>query len=94
MIKTKKLKLKPSARDNRRYFIVSTTKEDTEKILLEYLGILGFAKSSYKSVTEEKIQNKTVGSCLSKSLNDVRTALALEGIKIEKVSGTIAGLTR
>ncbi len=86
----KKLKLKPSARDKRRYFLVSTSNEKVEKAILEYLGILGFGKSAYMFVG--KSGTKTVGSCLVKSLDDVRAALAFVGIKIEKVSGTIKGL--
>ena len=42
----------------------------------------------------QDFSGKVVGSCLAKSLDDVRTALALEGIKIEKVSGTIKGLKK
>ena len=42
----------------------------------------------------QDFSGKEVGSCLAKSLDDVRTALALEGIKIEKVSGTIKGLKK
>ena len=34
-----------------------------------------------------------VGSCLVKSLDDVRASLAFAGIKIEKVSGTLKGLS-
>ena len=34
----------------------------------------------------------TVGSCLTKKLEEVRAGLGLAGIKIEKVSGTLKGL--
>jgi len=94
MEKIKKLKLKPSSRDNRRYFIAKSTNEKIEKAILDYLGILGFSKSAYLRVMSQDFSGKVVGSCLAKSLDDVRTALALEGIKIEKVSGTIKGLKK
>jgi len=90
MVKRKRLKLKPSARDKRRYFIVRGSKEKVEKAILDYIGVLGFAKSAYLFV--KKSGAKTVGSCLRESLNDVRAALAMAGMRIEKVSGTIKGL--
>jgi|TARA_B100001964_G_scaffold226943_1_gene276340 hypothetical protein len=61
-----------------------------EAAILEYVGVLGFAKSAYMYV--KKSGTKIVGSCLVKSLDDVRAALAFAGIKIEKVSGTLKGL--
>ena len=90
--KTKTLKLKPSQRDNRRYFLVKKTSKDIEKIILEYLGILGSAKANYLEV--KNLSDKIVGSVDRKSLDDVRSALALSGISIEKVSGTIKGLEK
>ena len=90
--KQQRLKLKPSTRDKRRYFIVDATNERVEKVILEYVGVLGFAKSAYMPVKVEGI-SKTVGSCLVGSLEEVRAGLGLSGIKIEKVSGTIKGLS-
>lgn len=90
MVKVKRLKLKPSARDKRRYFLVSANNDKVEKAILEYLGVLGMAKAAYMKV--KSVGGKTMGSCLRKSLNDVRAALGMVGIKIEKVSGTIKGL--
>ncbi len=92
MVKIKRLKLKPSARDKRRYFIVRATSKKVESAILEYIGVLGFAKSAYMKVNSEEFPGKLIGSCLVKSLEDVRASLALSGIKIEKVSGTIKGL--
>ena len=90
--KIKKLKLKPSARDKRRYFLTRSSNEKIEAAILEYIGILGFAKSAYMKVNIRDSPNMTVGSCLVKSLEDIRTSLALAGIKIEKVSGTLKAL--
>ena len=92
----KKLKLKPSARDKRRYFLVGASNAKVEAAILEYIGVLGFAKAAYKQVSDVRGQwsGKTVGSCLVKSLNDVRASLAFVGIRIEKVSGTLKGLAK
>jgi len=90
MAKMKRLRLRPSARDKRRYFLVGASNAKVEKAILDYIGILGFGKSAYMFV--KKVGVKSVGSCLVKSLEDVRAALAFAGIKIEKVSGTLKGL--
>ncbi len=94
MKKIKKLKLRPSARDKRRYFLVRATNVKVENAILDYVGILGFAKSAYLEVRESWVDNSgyIIGSCLAKSLDEVRAGLALAGIKIERVSGTLKGL--
>ena len=92
--KGKKLKLKPSARDKRRYFLVKTSNAKVEVAILEYIGVLGFAKSAYMKVDTKDFSGWLVGSCLVKSLEDIRAALALAGITINKVSGTLKGLKR
>ena len=88
----KRLNLKPSARDKRRYFLVRTTNEKVEAAILECIGILGFAETAYMKVRTDDFMGRLVGSCLVKSLNNVRAALALAGIGIKKVSGTLSGL--
>ncbi len=91
--KIKKLKLKPSARDNRRYLLIAEkNNEKIEQALLHYLGVLGMAKSAYMKVNLKK--DKMIGSVLRESLNDVRAGLSLARIRIEKVSGTIKGLEK
>lgn len=92
--KVKRLKLKPSARDKRRYFLTRASNSKIEVAIMEYIGVLGFAKSAYKQVISKDFEGFTVGSCLVKSLDDVRAGLALKGINIEKVSGTLRGLER
>jgi hypothetical protein len=88
----KKLKLKPSARDKRRYFLTRVDNKKIEEAILNYIGVLGFAKSAYMRVKTDNFPGYTVGSCLTKSLNDVRASLAFSGIKIEFVSGTLRAL--
>jgi hypothetical protein len=92
MVKTKKLKLRPSARDCRRYFLIKSTNSKVEAAILEYIGVLGFAKSAYMKVTDQDFPGYIVGSCLAKSLDEIRAALSLSGIKIKKVSGTLKAL--
>lgn len=90
-VKNKRLNLKPSARDKRRYFLVSGgSNKKIEEVILEYLGVLGFAKTAYMYV--KRAGDKIVGSCLREELENVRAALAMNGMKIEKVSGTLKGL--
>ncbi|NPE26978.1 hypothetical protein HNV12_03165 [Methanococcoides sp. SA1] len=98
MVKVKKLKLRPSARDKRRYFLVRATNKKVEDAILEYIGVLGFARSAYMKVDVSRDKKwklgkgYMIGSCLVKSLDDVRAALGFVGIEIEKVSGTLKGL--
>ena len=87
----KRLKLKPSARDKRRYFLVGASNARVEAAILKYIGVLGFGKAAYVFV--KRVDGMAIGSCLVKSLEDVRAALALDGIRIEKVSGTLKGLS-
>jgi|TARA_B100002003_G_C13939895_1_gene456164 RNase P/RNase MRP subunit POP5 len=92
MIK-RRLKLKPSSRDKRRYFLVGASNSKIEAAILEYIGVLGFSKSAYMPVSTKNFPGKTVGSCLTKNLNDIRAALTMARIRIEKVSGTLKGLS-
>ncbi len=88
----KKLKLKPSARDKRRYFVIlSDDKKKIETSLLNYLGILGMAKAKFMFV-KKLPKGKIIGSCERSELNDVRAGLTLSGFSISKVSGTLKGL--
>jgi len=91
--KNKQLKLKPSARDKRRYLLIDCdSNEKVEAAIFNYIGVLGFAKSAYMYVKSKDFPGKVIGSCLRKSLIDVKSALALSGIKVEKVSETIKRL--
>jgi len=82
--------LNPTMRENRRYLLLetSTTKEDIEKAILDYIGILGYSRASPVFMPGNILAvNREV-------LNEVRAALALSEKKIvvKKVSGTIKGL--
>ncbi len=87
----KKLKLKPSARDKRRYLLIDEKDNlKIEKAILDYLGVLGFAKASYVKV--KFFDGKIIGSVLRGELENVRAGLGLAGISILRVSGTLKGL--
>ena len=92
-MKTKQLKLNPANRDKRRYLLIAE-KSNTkiENAILEYIGVLGLAKSAYMKVKLKT--NKTIGSCLTKETNNIQAALTLAGIKTEKISSTIKGLSK
>lgn len=87
----KRLKLKPSARDNRRYFLIDCKEnKEIEKAILDYIGILGFAKSAYMFVKKEN--EKIIGSCLRENLDPVLASLAFAKLNVLKVSGTLKAL--
>jgi len=90
--KVRPLKLRPSSRDKRRYFLVKGSNSAVEAAILEYIGVLGFAKSGYMKVVTKNHPGFLVGSCLRERLNDVRASLGLAGMEIVKVSGTLKGL--
>ncbi len=93
MVKTKKLKLKASAKDNRRYLIIDESDNSKiEKAILDYIGVLGFAKSAYLPVKNK--DDKIIGSVRREELDNVRASLAFAGISVKKVSGTLKGLER
>ena len=91
--KPKKLKLKPSAKDNRRYLLINERdNKKIEKAILEYIGTLGFAKSAYMNIKSNN--GKIIGAIKREELEKVKASLALAGIKIEKISGTLKGLEK
>jgi RNase P/RNase MRP subunit POP5 len=93
MIKSKILRLKPSAKDSRRYLLINEpNNKKIEEAILKYLGVLGFAKSRYMRISGEQPKGKVVGSCVRGELENIRAALTLAGMQIEKVSNTIKSL--
>lgn len=80
-------KLKPSLRENKRYLLVEASKEAVEQAILDFIGILGYAKSGVMFVNGILAVNR-------EALDSVRASLVLAGIKIKRVSGTIKGLNK
>ena len=83
-------KLKSSLRENKRYLLLET-ESDVEKVILDFIGILGYAKVSPKSIRKGKARN--IGAT-REVVDNVGPAFALapQPIKVKKISGTIKGL--
>jgi len=89
-----KPKKKASEKIHRRYLLFSgkdASRENIEKIILDYLGILGWAKAEPVFVSRTE---KTILAVERKSANSVRQAFELckEDVTVKKVSGTLKGL--
>ena len=87
--------LKPSHRDKRRYLLikgVDANKNNVEKSILEFIGLLGYAESAINFVKINK--NNLIIAINRGALDKVRTSFLLSGkdIKIIKVSGAIKKL--
>ncbi len=89
-----KLKVKSSDRIKRRYLLLEgkdSGRDRVEKVVLDYIGILGWARAKPVFVNGK---GKTILAIERKSLNEVRAGFELckEDIKIVRVSGTLKGL--
>jgi RNase P/RNase MRP subunit POP5 len=91
-----KLKIKPSAKIKRRYFLLQGgTRGEVEKVILDYIGILGWAKGSCVFAVGKGVpKGKVVLVVAREAVNDVRASfeIADTGVTILKVSGTLKGL--
>lgn len=88
------LKLKPSARENKRYLLIKGNRKNVENAILEFIGVLGWAQASPVFVSE--VADEIVLCVNNKSLSNVKAAFALakEDLKIIRVSGTLKGLNK
>ncbi len=87
------MKIQSSARINRQYIIFNTSsKKEIEKILLDYLGILGLSKVSPVFIKSK--EDKVILAVNREEVNNVRAAIELanSNIKILNVSGTLKSL--
>ena len=86
----------PSARENKRYLLVrgKDLKKNVEKAILEYVGVKGLAESGLNYIKSGK--ENTIISVNRKALHDVRASLCIfsEKMDVEKVSGTLKGLSK
>jgi len=92
-----KLKLKPSATISRRYLLIEAEgKEKVEKAILDYIGVLGWAKASPIFVKDKRAEGKVILAVDRKEVDNVRAALEISGedIIILRVSGTLKGLEK
>ena len=90
-----KLKTKPNTRERSRYLLIKGKKEEIEGAILEFLGILGWAKANPRFVFIKGLEKgKIVLTVDRKELDNIRAAFEMSKDKIEvlKVSGTLKGL--
>lgn len=91
-----KLKLKKSLRAKRRYLLLEARhRNDVEKVILDYVGILGWARAAPEFPNLFKYKtDKIVLAVERKSLTEIRAAFEISNseIKVLKVSGTLKGL--
>ena len=90
----KRLKLKPSQRIKKRYLLISGKREDVEKAILDYIGILGWSEAS--PVFVKHTDGECVVSVERKAVLKVRAACAVyeKDLKVLRVSGTLKGLDK
>jgi RNase P/RNase MRP subunit POP5 len=87
------LKISASLRVKRRYLLIKSSKDKVEKTILDYIGILGWAKASPIFVKHDR-----PGECILSvdrgAINDIRASFAIDAgnIQVARVSGTLKGL--
>ncbi len=88
--------LKPSMREKKRYLLVrgENLKTNVEKAILEFIGVLGMSKTGLSWIKSNK--DSTVISVNRDMVDMVRASLASYKDKmiVEKVSGTLKGLSK
>jgi len=87
--------LKPSHRENKRYLLIEgkdANKKEIETCILEYIGVLGFAKTSPQVI--KKTARGLILAINRKELDKIRASFLMSGKKLEikKVSGSLKGL--
>lgn len=87
-------KLKPSHKEKKRYLLLEgeVSEKNIDEAIIEYIGILGYAKASPKVITKTK--GKVILAINRKELDKIRAAFLLseKKIKILKVSGSLKKL--
>jgi RNase P/RNase MRP subunit POP5 len=78
-------KLKPSLREKKRYLYLETklSKEEIEKVILDYIGILGYSKSGVYFI------KKNILAVNRDMINEIKAAFSFVDIKVKKVSGSL-----
>ncbi len=88
--------LKPSSRENKRYLLVvgKNLKQNIERAILDFIGILGMSKVGLSWI--EQHENSVIICINRESVDSVRASLCVcpEKISVEKISGTLKGLTK
>ncbi len=86
--------LRPSMKENKRYLLVAgkNPRENIEKAILDFIGVLGMSKTGLSFVKTEK---DSAIICINReAVNDVRASLVVfpEKMTVKKVSGTLKAL--
>jgi len=88
--------LKPSMRENKRYFLVSgnNLRENIEKAILDFVGVLGMSKTGLDFIKTDK--NSAIISVNREAVDSVRASLCIwkDKMEVQKVSGTLKGLKK
>jgi len=90
-----KLKEKASARIKRIYLLLEAkSRTDVEKSIVDYIGILGWAKASPVFLEGGKKEGRMILSLDRGEVNNARAAFEASPMKIKvlRASGTIKGL--
>jgi len=86
--------LKTSIREKKRYLSIKgkNPKENIEKAILGYIGVLGMSKTGLNFIKKGK--DSAVISVNRGALTNVRASLAVfkGNLTVEKISGTLKGL--
>lgn len=88
------MRSKSSARIKRRYVLISAdSKDEIEKLILDYIGVLGWAKASPSFIKSNT--DRFILSVNREEINNIKASLELSNsnIKILKISGTLKGLS-
>jgi RNase P/RNase MRP subunit POP5 len=87
MRRRKEKSLKPSMREKKRYLLLGEVdKKEVEKAILDYVGILGYAKASPVFIKSDVL------AVNRKEVDKIKAALLLASIQVKRVSGTLKGL--
>jgi len=88
--------LKPSMREKKRYLLIKgkNPKENIEKAIKDFIGVLGMSKLGLGWIKAEKDQ--AIISINREMVDNIRASLVVwpEKMTVERVSGTLKGLIR
>ncbi|MBS3100431.1 hypothetical protein J4463_04450 [Candidatus Pacearchaeota archaeon] len=87
--KIKLKSLKPTQREKKHYLLLkgNFSKQDAEKAILDYIGILGYAKAAPIFV------KNNILAVNRNYVNEIKASFAMsEKISVARISGTIRGL--
>ena len=76
-------------REKKRYFLLKSDEKKVEKAIMKFVGELGYAEANPMFVHKKDYLILSVNHFM---LDKIRTSLALSGINVIRVSGTIEAL--